>query len=77
MADGRHIEDRFWPYICAVLPNRHETWRDEAVSHADRGHVTKIANFEKIAYGRHFKIEDGNWLIITISQIQDGERRPS
>jgi len=46
MANGRHIENRFfWPYLGAVLDDQSEIWNRDERSHADIGHVTKIAIF--------------------------------
>ena len=47
MADGRHIENRFWLYLGAILADHSEIWNGDERSHADIGHVTKIANFSK------------------------------
>jgi len=46
MADGRHIENRFWLYLGAILADQREIWNRNEGSHADIGHVTKIAIFE-------------------------------
>ena len=45
MADGRHIENRFWLYLGAVLANRLKIRKRDEGSHADIGHVTKTAIF--------------------------------
>ena len=41
MADGRHIENRFWLYLGAILADQREIWNRDEGSHADIGHVTK------------------------------------
>ena len=43
MADGRHIENRFWLYLGALLANRREIRKGDEESHANTGHVTKTA----------------------------------
>ena len=43
MADGRHIENRFWLYLAAILADQREIWNRDQGSHADIGHVTKSA----------------------------------
>ena len=45
MADGRHIENRFWLYLGAILADQREIWNRNEGSHADIGHVTKTAIF--------------------------------
>jgi len=45
MADGRHFENRFWLYLGAILADQSEIWNRDEGSHADIGHVTKIAIF--------------------------------
>ena len=45
MADGRHIENRFWLYLGAILTDQREIWNRDEGSHADIGHVTKTAIF--------------------------------
>ena len=45
MADGRHIENRFWLYIGAILADQREIWNINERSHADIVHVTKTAIF--------------------------------
>ena len=45
MADGRHIENRFWLYLGYVLADQHEIWNLNEGSHADIGHVTKTVIF--------------------------------
>jgi len=45
MADGRHIENRFWLYLGAILADQSEIWNKNEESHADIGHVTKTAIF--------------------------------
>ena len=44
MADGCHIENRFWLYLGDLLADRREIRKDEE-SHANTGHVTKTAIF--------------------------------
>jgi len=43
MADGRHIENRFWLYVGAILADQREIWNRDEGSHAVIGHFTKIA----------------------------------
>ena len=46
MADGRHIENRFfWLYLGAILADQREIWNTNEGSHANIGHVTKTAIF--------------------------------
>jgi len=45
MADGRHIENIFLVYLGAILADQSEIWNRDERSHADIGHVTKIAIF--------------------------------
>jgi len=45
MADGRHIENRFWLYLGAISADQREIWNRDEGSHADIGHVTKTAIF--------------------------------
>ena len=45
MADGRHIENRFSLYLGAILADRCEIWTRDEESHADVGHLTKMAIF--------------------------------
>ena len=45
MADGRHIENRFWLYLGAILADQREILNRNEGSHADIGHVTKSAIF--------------------------------
>jgi len=45
MADGRHIENRFWLYLGAILADQSEIWNRDERSHAYIGHVTKTAIF--------------------------------
>jgi len=48
MADGCHIENRFWLYLGTVLADVCESWTTDVESwttHAIRGHVTKTAIF--------------------------------
>jgi len=45
MADGRHIENRFWLCLGAILADQREIWNRNEESHADRGPVTKTAIF--------------------------------
>jgi len=57
MANGRHIENRFWLHLGALLGDWREIRNVDDKSHADRGHMTKNGNFPnfKVAYGRHFE----------------------
>jgi len=52
MADGRHIENRFWLYLGAISADQREIWKRDGGSHADIGHVTKTAIFDKSRCGR-------------------------
>jgi len=45
MADGRHMENRFWLYPGSLLTNRREIRKGDEESHANTGHVTKTAIF--------------------------------
>jgi len=45
MADGRHIENRFWLYLGALLADRREIRKGDEESHANIGHVTLTAIF--------------------------------
>jgi len=46
MADGRHIENRFfWLYLGAISADQRKIWNRDEGSHADIGHVTKTAIF--------------------------------
>ena len=46
MAVGGHIENRFFLlYLGAILADQSEIWNGDKRSHADIGHVTKIAIF--------------------------------
>ena len=67
MADGRHIENRFWPYLGAVLADQREIRNRNEGSHADIGHITNTVIFEnsrwRTADDRHFENS-----IISISQ---------
>ena len=45
MADRRHIENSFGLYLGAILADQSEIWNRDERSHADIGHVTKIAIF--------------------------------
>ena len=45
MADGRHIENRFWLYLGPILADPCEIWNGDEGSHADIGHVTETAFF--------------------------------
>ena len=57
MADGRHIKNRFWLYLRALLADQREIAKGDEESHANTGHVTKTAIFKKFktADGRHFE----------------------
>ena len=50
MADGHHIENRFWLYLGAVLADQREIWNRDEGSHADIGHVIKL-QFSQIQDG--------------------------
>jgi len=55
MADARHIENRFWLYLSAIGPllaGWCEIWNRDEKSHADIGHVTKMAILENSSGGR-------------------------
>jgi len=43
MAEGRHIENRFWLYLGAILADQREIWNRDEGSHADIGHIAKTA----------------------------------
>jgi len=45
MADECHIEYRFWLYLGALLADQREIRKEDEESHADIGHVTKMAIF--------------------------------
>jgi len=45
MADGRHIEYRFWLYLGALLADQPEIRKGDEESHADIGHMTTMAIF--------------------------------
>jgi len=45
MADGRHIENRFWLYLGVILADQREIWNRDERSHADIGRMTKSAIF--------------------------------
>ena len=45
MADGRHIENRFWLYLSAIMADQREILNRDEGSHADICHVTKAAIF--------------------------------
>ena len=45
MADGRHIENRFWQYLSAILANLCKFRNGDEESQADIGHLTKVAIF--------------------------------
>jgi len=55
--DGRHIENRFWLYIGAILVDLCKFRNGDEESHADIGHVTKNGNFPKFMMtdGQHFE----------------------
>ena len=46
MADGRHIENRSLAISRRHIADQSEIWKGDKRSHADIGHVTKIAIFE-------------------------------
>jgi len=46
MKQIHHFENCFQLYLSTISSSKCETWREEAESHTDTGHVTKIANFE-------------------------------
>ena len=45
MADGRHIENRFFGrfFLVAILADQREIWNRDEVSHANICHITKTA----------------------------------
>ena len=45
-ADGRHIENRFWLYLGAILADVCESWTADVESHANRGHMSETAIFD-------------------------------
>ena len=45
MADGRHIENRFWLYLGVILADLCKFRNGDEESHADIGHLTNIAIF--------------------------------
>ena len=45
MADGRHIENRFWLYLGTILADFCKFRNGDEESHADIGHLTKMAIF--------------------------------
>jgi len=45
MADGRHIENRFWLYLGAIWTDQREIWNEDEESHANIGHMTKTEIF--------------------------------
>jgi len=49
MADGRHIENRFWPYLGAILAELSDfdqIWYADANFHFEDGYMDKSRNFE-------------------------------
>jgi len=57
MADRRHIENRFWLYLGALLADKRKIRNGDDESHAYIGHVIKNRNFPKLmmADGRRFE----------------------
>ena len=45
MADGRHIENRFWQYLSAILANLCKFPNGDEESHSDISRLTKMAIF--------------------------------
>ena len=45
MADGRHIENRFWQYLSAILANLCKFRNGDEESHSDISRLTKSAIF--------------------------------
>ena len=45
MADGRHIKNRFWLYLGAILADQREIWNRYEGLHDNIGHMTKTAIF--------------------------------
>jgi len=45
MADGHHIENRFWQYLGAILANLCKFRKGDEESHADISRLTKMAIF--------------------------------
>jgi len=56
MADGRHIENRFWLYLGAILADQREIWNRDEGLHDNRSH-DQNCNFRKFKMGdgRHFE----------------------
>jgi len=46
VVDGRHIENRFWLYLGALLADQRDIRKGHEKSHANTGHVTKTAIFQ-------------------------------
>ena len=72
MADGRHIENRFWQYLGTTSTDLYKIWIGNTESHANTGHVilyfrSKIQN--------HMPIQD-TWPKLQFSKIEDGRRPP-
>ena len=71
MADGRHIENRFWLYLGAILADQREIWNRDEGSHADvRSSRDQNCNFLKfkMADGRHF---ENSFISISQSELSD------
>ena len=69
MADGRHIECRFWLFLGDLLADQHEIRKGDEESHANTGHVRdQNCNFPKfkMADARHF---ENSFISISQSRI--------
>jgi len=80
----------FWLYLGAILADQSEIWKGDKRSHADIGHVTKIAIFEnsrwrtaailKIALSPYLSLElsdfDQIWQPDVHLNSHDGGRTP-
>ena len=61
MADGRHIENRFWLYLGAILAHQHE------ISNGDEGSQCQYRSRVQNCNFRKFKMADGRHFEITLS----------
>jgi len=73
MADGCHIENRFWQYLSAILANLCKFRNGDEESEADIGHLTKVAIFANSRWreGRHF---ENSFISISQSELSDFEQ---
>ena len=57
MADGRHIENRFWLYLGTILADLCKFRNGDEESHAEYRSLDQNGNFRKfkMADGRHFE----------------------